>query len=60
MVAYEKVFETVFDWETKRLFTNWSLMGSGHLQEVARRELTVFFSVVVSLLLGYYMYVVRV
>ena len=42
MVAYKRVFETVFDWETKRLFTKWSLTGGGRLREVvARRELTV-------------------
>ena len=43
MVAYERVFKTVFDWETKRLFTKWSLTGGGRLREVvARRELTVY------------------
>ena len=43
MVDYERVSETVFDWETKRLFIEWSLTGGGHLREVvARRELTVF------------------
>ena len=43
MVAYERVFLTVFDWETKRLFTKWSFTGGGRLREVvARRELTVF------------------
>ena len=42
MVAYERVFKTVFDWETKRLFTKWSLTGGGRLREVVvRRELTV-------------------
>ena len=34
MVAYERVFKTVFDWETKRLFTKWSLTGGGRLREV--------------------------
>ena len=42
MVAYERVFETVFSQETKRLFAKWSLTGGGRLREVvARRELTV-------------------
>ena len=42
MVAYERVFETEFDRETKWLFTKWSLEGGGRLREVvARRELTV-------------------
>ena len=42
MVAYKRVFETVFDWETKRLFAKWSLTGGGRLRGVvARRELTV-------------------
>ena len=27
-------FETVFDWETKRLFVKWSLTGGGRLREV--------------------------
>ena len=36
------VFETVFDWETKRLFVKWSLAGGGRLREVVViRELTV-------------------
>ena len=39
-----RVFETVFAWETKRLFVKWSLMGGGRLRKVvAMRELTVFF-----------------
>ena len=38
----ERVFETVFDWETKGLFVKWSLAGGGRLREVAAmRELTV-------------------
>ena len=42
VVAYERVFETVFDWETKGLFVKWSLTGGGRLREVvAMRELTV-------------------
>ena len=42
MVVYERVFETVFDRETQRLFSKWSLTGGGRLREVvARRELTV-------------------
>ena len=42
VMAYEIVFETVFDWETKWLLTKWSLTGSGCLQEVVTmRELTV-------------------
>ena len=33
VVAKEGVFETVFDWETTRLFTKWSLyMRSNHLK----------------------------
>ena len=39
------VFETVFDWETKRLFEKWSLTEGGRLREVvAMRELTVMVS----------------
>ena len=42
MVAYERVFETVFDWETKGLLVKWSLTRGGRLPEVvAMRELTV-------------------
>ena len=42
VVAYERALETVFNWETKRLFTKWSLTGGGRLREVvALRELTV-------------------
>lgn len=29
VVAYERVFWTVFVWETKQLFTMWSLKGGG-------------------------------
>lgn len=40
MVAYERVFETEFDWQTKQ-FSKWSLTGSGRLWEVVdMRELT--------------------
>ena len=43
VIAYEGVFETVLDWETKGLFVKWSLTGGGRLREVvAMRELTVF------------------
>ena len=43
MVAYERVFETVFDGETKGLIAKWSLTGGGRLREVvAMRDLTVF------------------
>ena len=31
VVAYERVVETVFDWEAKRLFRKWSLTGGGRL-----------------------------
>ena len=42
VVTYQRVFETVFDWETKGLFVKWLLMGGGRLPEVvAMRELTV-------------------
>ena len=42
VVAYKRVFKTVFDWDTKWLFTKWSLMGGGRLREVVTRgELTV-------------------
>ena len=42
VVAYERALGTVFNWETKRLFTKWSLTGRGRLREVvAMRELTV-------------------
>ena len=34
MVAYKRVFEKVFDWETKLLLWKWSLTGGGRLQEV--------------------------
>ena len=34
MVTYKGVFEIVFDWKTKRLFTKWSLMRSGHWERV--------------------------
>ena len=37
VVAYERAFETVFNWETKRLFTKWSLTGGGRLREVSGR-----------------------
>ena len=38
-----KRIETVFNWETKRLFTKWLLTGGGRLREVvAMRKLTVF------------------
>ena len=44
MVAHERALETVFNRETKRLFTKWSLTGGGRLREVvAMRELTVFY-----------------
>ena len=44
VLAYGRVFETVFVWETKRLFVKWSLTGGSRLREVvAMRELTVFF-----------------
>ena len=43
VVTYERVFEMVFDSETKWLFIKWLLMGGGRLREVvAMRELTVF------------------
>ena len=45
MVTYERALEIVFDSETKRLFTKWSLTGGGHLREevaIAMRELTVY------------------
>ena len=45
VVAYERVFETVFHWEAKRLFKKWSLTGTrgGCLQVViVMRECTVF------------------
>ena len=36
-------FETLFECETKRLFTKWPLTGDGRLREVvASRRLTVF------------------
>ena len=42
VALYERVFETVFDWDTKRWFVKWSHAGGGRLQEVvAMRELTV-------------------
>lgn len=42
VIAYKGVFEIIFDWETKQLFRNWSLMGGGQLQDVVpMRELTV-------------------
>ena len=42
VVAYKRALETVFNWETKGLFTKWSLTGGGRLREVvALRELTV-------------------
>lgn len=34
VVAYQRVFETVFDSETKQLFKKWSLTGSGHHERV--------------------------
>ena len=34
VVAYERVCETVFDWETKRLFVKWSLTRSGRYERV--------------------------
>ena len=41
-ITYKRVFETAFEWETKRLFTKWSLTRVGRLWEVfAMRELTV-------------------
>ena len=44
MVAYKRIFETVFDLETKWLFTKWSLTGGDPLREaVAGRELTVVY-----------------
>ena len=38
VVAYERVFETVFDWETKQLFKKWFLTGGGRLREVVAIE----------------------
>ena len=43
VVTCERVFETVFDWETKGLFVKRSLTGGGRFREVvAMRELTIF------------------
>ena len=33
-MAYERVFQTEFDGEAKRLFRKWLLRGSGRLREV--------------------------
>ena len=53
VVTYKRVFETVFDWETKRLFAKWPLTGGGCLREVvAMRELTVVVTYWSLLLLG--------
>ena len=42
VVPYKRALETVFNWETKRLSTKWSLTGGGPLREVVgMRELTV-------------------
>ena len=38
VVAYKKVFETVFHWQTKRLFKKWLLTGGGRLREVVALE----------------------
>ena len=44
LVAYERIFETEFDRETKQLFSKWLPTGGGCLREVvARRELTVLY-----------------
>ena len=49
MVAYERVFEIVFDLETKGLFVKWSLAGGGRLREVvAMRELIVLLLLLLS------------
>ena len=31
VVAYKRIFEIVFDWKAKRLFTKWLLARGGHL-----------------------------
>ena len=44
-ISDKRVFETVFDWETKRLFVKWSLTGGGRLREVvATRECSTYLS----------------
>ena len=42
VIAYERVFETVFDWETKRLFTRWSLWESWLYAQIRTLELSSF------------------
>ena len=34
VVAYERVFKTVYDWEIKRILTKWSLTRSGRNERV--------------------------
>ena len=49
VVVYKRALGTVFDWETKRLFTKWSLTEDGRLWEVVvMRELTVFIKSLLS------------
>jgi len=51
VVAYERALGTVFDLETKRLFTKWSIIAGGRLREVvAMRELTVVLFKLMNLL----------
>ena len=40
MVTYKRVFETVFDWQTKQLFKKLLLMGGASLWEVVAMRVT--------------------